>query len=61
MGGHDYVFADKTVFLNAYLTGKLSTDLHNRTLGIEHQQMVWRYIDKFASLSTPSRRTSNST
>ena len=37
LGGHDYVLADKTVFLNAHLTGKLNTDLHNRTLGIEHK------------------------
>ena len=30
----DYVFADKSKFLHAYLVGKLNTDLHERTVGI---------------------------
>ena len=31
----DYIFAEKTKFLYAYLIGKLSTDLHDRIISIE--------------------------
>ena len=50
----DYIFYEKTVFLNAYLVGKLSSDLHNRTLGIEHKngfelyRQVCQLIDPIA-------------
>ena len=32
----DYPFQQRTTFLNAYLINKLSTSLHDRTVGVEH-------------------------
>ena len=32
----DYPFQQRTTFFNAYLINKLSTSLHDRTVGIEH-------------------------
>ena len=35
-GENDYNFNSKTVFLNAYLIGKLNTSLHDKTVSVEH-------------------------
>ena len=32
----DYPFQQQTTFFNAYLINKLSTSLHDRTVGVEH-------------------------
>jgi len=32
----DYPFQQRTTFFNAYLINKLSTSLHDRTVGVEH-------------------------
>ena len=32
----DYPFQQRTTFFNAYLINKLSTSLHDRTIGVEH-------------------------
>ena len=32
-----YDFSQRTLFLNAYLIGKLNTDLHDKTISVEHQ------------------------
>ena len=39
----DYVFVDKAKFLHAYLTAKLNTDLHEKTVDVEHKNGLELY------------------
>ena len=33
----DYPFQERTTFLNAFLVGKLNSNLHDKTVGVEHR------------------------
>ena len=39
----DYCFAEKSKFLYAYLVSKLNTDLHDKTVGVEHKNGLEMY------------------
>ena len=45
----DYVFLDKTTFLNSYLICKLNSDLHGKTFGLENKNgfELYRQICQF--------------
>ena len=59
-GENDYNFNSKTVFLNAYLIGKLNTSLHDKTVSVEHKNGS-RSTGKSARSWTRFRRTRSST